>query len=234
VHVLLGVPTDADPRDDYVMDKGAYVLSYNRRRHQANWVAWRVTEEDLGVVSRSESFRPDEELPFGFYKVQPSDYRRSGYDRGHLCPSSHRTRDQHANSLTFLMSNMQPQLHTLNAGAWKSLETYERNLAAKDGKDVYIVAGALFEANARTIGANIAIPSAAYRVTLVLPRGAALNDVSLSTPVFAVQMPNDVSVQSRKWHELTFSVDEVERNTGYDFLSALPDDLEAQLESKQP
>ena len=63
-------------------------------------------------------------------RVFPVDYTRSGYDRGHLCPSSHRTRDSETNAATFLMTNMHPQVHALTAGPWKSAETYERNLAA--------------------------------------------------------------------------------------------------------
>ena len=31
-HVRFGVPVDGDSSDDYLMDKGAYVLSYNRAR----------------------------------------------------------------------------------------------------------------------------------------------------------------------------------------------------------
>jgi endonuclease G len=132
------------------------------------------------------------------------------------------------------MSNMQPQLHALNAGAWKSLETYERDLAAKDGQDVYVVAGPLFEANAKTIHVQVAVPSAAYRITVALPHGAALSDVSLSTPLYAVEVPNDPSASSRKWRDLRLSVDQVEQDTGYDFLPALPDGLEAQMESRLP
>src|SRR4051794_35520367 len=78
-HVRFGVPVDADPRDDYLMDRGAYVASYNRNRNEANWVAWRLTRDDLGTVERSDDFRADERLPAELRRVVPSDYRASGY-----------------------------------------------------------------------------------------------------------------------------------------------------------
>jgi len=228
---MLGVPSDADPSDDLLMDKGVFVVSYNRKRNQANWVAWRLTADDLGDVGRSESFRPDPELPADFYRVQANDYRGSGYDRGHLCPSSHRTRDRSSNLTTFLMTNMQPQVHALNAGPWKSLEAYERDLAAEQGKDVYIVAGALFTATPEAIGHNVAVPRATFRVTVVLPHGAALADVTGFARLYAVVMSNDGSVKGRKWPEFGTVVDDVERDSGYDFLGSLPNPLEEQLEA---
>jgi endonuclease G len=231
-NVMLGVPTDADPSDDFVMDKREFVVSYNRRRNQANWVAWRVTADDLGLEGRSEAFRADQELPSDFSRVGPNEYKGSAYDRGHLCPSSHRTKDHQANALTFLMTNMQPQVHTLNAGPWKSLETYERDLAAEQGKDVYVVAGALFAASPATIGNGVTVPRATFRVTVVLPHGAGLHDVTASTPVYAIEMPNDNSVRGRKWPEFRTAVDNLERDSGYDFLAALPDDIEAQVEAR--
>ena len=44
VHVALGVPTDADASDDYLMDERAFVLSYNPKRRVPNWVAWELSD----------------------------------------------------------------------------------------------------------------------------------------------------------------------------------------------
>ena len=233
-HVLLGIPTDADPKDDYLMDKGAYVVSYSRGRNLANWVAWRLTADDLGPEERANNFRADDDLPPDFYRVRPTDYEGSGFDRGHLCPSSHRTKDASANSLTFLMSNMQPQIHSLNAGPWKSLETHERELASKLGKHVYIVAGGLFADNPLTIASKVPVPKANFRVTVVLEPEMAARDVTAQTPVYAIEMPNDGSVRGRKWTEFQVEVDDVELRTGYDFLTELPDAVEASVEARAP
>ena len=234
-HLLFGLPVDADPSDDYLMDKGAYVLSYNRERRAANWVAWRLSAADLGSADRSDDFRADEQIPSELHRIMPSDYTRSGYDRGHLCPSADRTKDKASNSVTFLMSNMLPQAHALNAGPWKGIETYERELVTKDGKDVYVVAGGLFaRTTGKTIGPGVAVPIAIYRVTIVVPAGSGPNDVSEVTPVLAVEMPNDASAKGHKWTEYRLSVDQVEGDTGYDFLSTLPDQVEQKIEAVAP
>jgi len=228
------MPSDADPSDDFIMNKGAYVLSYNRTRGLANWVAWRLTADDLGTEERADDFRADDQLPPDFYRVLPRDYTKSGYDRGHMCPSSHRTKDAASNSLTFLMTNMQPQAHSLNAGPWKSLETYERDLARTQGKDVYVVAGGLFIASPTTIGHGVAVPRSNYRITVVVEHGSGPADVTAATPAYAVEMPNDETAKGHKWSEFRVSVDQVERDTGYDFLSALPDVIEDEVESRGP
>src|SRR5689334_2868229 len=43
-----GNPSDADAgsRDNYLLVKSSFVVSYNDRRGTANWVAWRTTAAD--------------------------------------------------------------------------------------------------------------------------------------------------------------------------------------------
>jgi endonuclease G len=57
-------------------------------------------------------------------------YKGSGFDRGHMSPAA----DNLCNGLlvmneSFYFSNMSPQYHSLNAGDWKSLETFTRESA---------------------------------------------------------------------------------------------------------
>jgi endonuclease G len=53
----------------------------------------------------------------------------------------------------------------------------------------------------------------------------------VATPLYAEEMPNDESVRGKPWTTFAVSVDEIERDTGYDFLAALPDNVEAPLEA---
>ena len=87
-NAALGVPLDADPSDDYLIDRTYWVASYSPKRLEPNWVSWRLVASDLGSVKRGNSFRADTALPDGFKKVQKNDYAGSGYDRGHMCPSA--------------------------------------------------------------------------------------------------------------------------------------------------
>ena len=109
INLKFGNPSGASQNDlnNYLIEKPQYVLSYNCQIGTANWVSWEVDPYWLGDVERSDDFRPDPDVPC--YAVRPTDYRGSGYDRGHLDPSGDRTATETDNSATFFMSNMIPQ-----------------------------------------------------------------------------------------------------------------------------
>ena len=111
IHLKYGNPSKANSKDinNYLLVKPQYALSYNCKTGIPNWVSWQLDRSWLGSVDRSNDFRPDSNLPNGCYVVRPSDYRGSGYDRGHMTPSGDRTKTQSDNSETFLMTNMIPQ-----------------------------------------------------------------------------------------------------------------------------
>lgn len=99
-----------------------YTLSFNSRHKQANWVYYILGSEGKErVAERTDRFREDKKVPSG--SAKPSDYTKSGYDRGHLCPAADMTHSAEAMEETFLMSNISPQLRFLTGEygkAWKS------------------------------------------------------------------------------------------------------------------
>jgi endonuclease G len=231
IHVALGIPKDGDDSDDYLMDKGEYVLSYNPRLEVPNWVAWRLVREDLGPAPRSVGFRADETLPRELYAVKDVDYKGSGYDRGHMCPSADRTSHAAANAATFVFTNVHPQLHELNAGPWEDLEKHERELA-KSGLEVYIVAGGIFGPEPHRIGHGIAVPDASFKIIVALERGHHAADVRGDTPTIAVVMPNQKSVANHAWTDFVKTIRFVEMATRYDFDSRVPRDVQEVIETK--
>ena len=232
-HIALGIPTDADPSDDVLLDKEAYVVSYNPKRRDPNWVAWQLDASYLGHVLRKDNFRTDRLLPAGYYRVTPGDYLRSGYDRAHLCPSADRSSAPEQNALTFLMTNMHPQLHELNAGPWEQLEQYERTLARRPGAELYIAAGGIFDDHPHTIGNGVAVPLASYKVIVVLHTGQSFADVTQGTNVIATVMPNVGGVGQHEWTDFVVSVDDVETTTGYDFLNRVAPEVQAVIEARK-
>ena len=111
IHLTLGNPSDANTSDpnNYLIEKPEFALSYNCSTGTANWVSWQLNNSWLGNTERQEDFRPEPALPSGCYQVRPTDYRGSGFDRGHMTPSGDRTKSEPVNSATFVMSNMVPQ-----------------------------------------------------------------------------------------------------------------------------
>jgi endonuclease G len=234
VQVALGVPSDADPSDDTVVDEGDFVVSYNPRRHAPNWVAWKLEASDLGHAHRKNAFHADERLPSGVYRATPHDFAHSGYDRGHLCPFGDRNATPESGAQTFSMTNMAPQLHELNAGPWKALEAYERDRASDPGFTLYLVAGGVYDENPPVIGHGIAVPRATFKIVVLLHSGQRAREVTELTPTLAVEMPNEHGVGGRDWTDFVTSIDRVEEDTGYDFLSDVPADVQTVIEARAP
>ena len=131
-------------RDHYLIQRKQFAESYNDTLHFPNWVSWHLSRSDIGSAERGK-FQPDTGLPPTFTMVTPADYTRSGYDRGHNCPSKDRSGTRADNDAVFLMSNMTPQAHGMNAGPWEQLESYSRDLTGQ-WNELFIVCGHGFSA----------------------------------------------------------------------------------------
>ena len=198
-----------------------YTVSYNPDWLVPNWVAYELTNaETRGEQERKNQFKPDP-LVNGD-PVVTGEYANSGYDRGHMAPAADMKWSEQAMRESFYMTNMCPQLHSLNAGDWKDLEELARDWAQLYG-NIYIACGPIVEPDYTTIGKNhmIAVPSAFYKVFLRQTRQGWTS--------IGFIMPNQAG--NRPLMTYMLSVDEVEAQTGIDFFYNLPDNLESQVES---
>ena len=193
-------PAKADPkqREDYLIERPQYVLSYNDRTRTPNWVCWHLTKRDVGRADRGP-FEPDPLLPRGFTKVTSGEYSRSDVDRGHTCPSKDRSDKEENNDPTFYLTNIVPQAPNCNQRGWERLESYCRDLAAKEDKELYICCGPAGKGGAgkdgprETVGRKkITVPAKVWKVVLVLPHKDA--EPRRNSRVIAVIMPNDQTV----------------------------------------
>jgi endonuclease G len=235
-HLVMGNPSSAvnsvTYSNNYLMEKQQYVVSYNRDRGIPNWVAWHLDNTWLGEVPRKDTFRPDSTLPEDWYHVKKSSYNRSGYARGHHCPSADRTNTVEDNSATFLMTNMMPQAANNNSGPWEKLEKYCRTLVSK-GKELYIYAGG-YGSQGTIDDGHVTIPSHTWKVIMVLESGDNdLNRVTTTTRLIGVDMPNNNDQISRTddWKSYRICVDSIEARSGFDFFSNVPVSVQAIIES---
>ncbi|MGB3297428.1 MAG: DNA/RNA non-specific endonuclease [Phormidesmis sp.] len=227
-HLSFGNPSNAaqDNLNNFLIEREPYVLSYSKARNVLNWASWRVDRRWLGSVDRQDDFRPDGGLPKGFYQVTPTDYRRSGYDRGHMVPSGDRTLTPRDNSLTFLMSNIFPQASDNNRGPWRELEQYGRDLVQQEGKALYVIAGIYGDKG--KVG-KVTTPGRVWKVIVVL--NDVEDDITRQTEVIAVDMPNSDRIEA-DWQTYRTTVDRIEIATGYDLLSKVPKNVQAAVESR--
>jgi endonuclease G len=72
-------------------------------------------------MGRTNDFREDYKVTTGSASL--SDFKGSGYDRGHLAPAGDMKWSSTAMSESFYMSNMSPQKPGFNRGIWKKLES---------------------------------------------------------------------------------------------------------------
>jgi DNA/RNA endonuclease G (NUC1) len=134
--------------EDLLRVRSGFVASYDARTRNPRWVLERITAESCdGVGTRKKSrFAEDDEVD-GAHAAKLSDYRGSGYDRGHLAAAAGHKNTQRAMDDTFSLINVSPQVGDgFNRDYWARLEHFTRLLATKTkaGGDVLVATGPLF------------------------------------------------------------------------------------------
>jgi len=207
-----------------VLANEGYVVGYSEALGNPLWAAYRVGDvETLDAPKRPENFRADGRT---VARVEPGDYSRSGYDRGHLAPNyAIATRyGKVAQEETFLMSNITPQKHALNAGPWRRLEEkIATSYTARFG-EVWVMAGPVFGEKPVRLARKVAVPEAFFMIVVDESEGR----VRAQAFVF----PQDAE-EGAVLEKFVVTIDEIEARTELDFLSVLPDEAEAALEAKR-
>lgn len=217
------LPVTPKHLSEKLLYRKGYTTSYNRDLKIPNWVAWELTPDKLiERESRTDKFLPDPDLPAA-EAVTTDDYKGAGLDRGHMCPAGDNRWHWKAMQESFYMTNICPQHHNLNRGDWKELEEACRRWAQEKGK-IYIVCGpVLYNKKHRTIGRQhkITVPEAFFKVILCTE----------SNPPQAIGFIYKNASGNHPLDSYVNSVDEVERITGIDFFSGLPDEVESRVEA---
>ena len=221
-HLLLGNPSEARKpdaeelfRNNYLLEKPQYALSYNADAKIPNWVSWQLNKSWLGNEPRPDAsaFKPDEALPTDWDRVEYEDYTNSGYHRGHMTASSDRNRNAKDILSTYLMTNILPQHSENNSdsfrSAWYKFEKYLQNdLVKSQNKELYVIAGGwslvdppdvpspydldvLIPNPLKYPDISILVPAATWKVVLILEQGQSIADITASTPIIALVTPND-------------------------------------------
>lgn len=196
-----------------------FTLSYNEKYEQAEWVAYEMKRNYV----KSSNFQRPYFIEDPKVKTRSADwrnYKKSGYDKGHLCPAGDMEFEINAYNDTFFTSNISPQLHDFNNGVWNRLEQKVRYWATKyDG--VYVVTAGVLNSNLKTIGKEkVAVPNYFYKILLGKSNG--------TYKMIAFLMPNAKS--DKPLYDFVVSVDSIEKMTRIDFFPKLDDKTENTLE----
>jgi DNA/RNA endonuclease G (NUC1) len=128
-----------------VIAREGYVLAHSSVSKIPYWVCEHSTVAEItGPADRDNSkFKPDPELA-GLPRAELSDYKGSGFDRGHMAPAGDFKNSQPLMDQSFYLSNMVPQHGlTFNRGIWAELEGRTRDWVKKRG-ECWIISGPMF------------------------------------------------------------------------------------------
>ena len=216
--------------DNYGDTQLNFSLEYNYASRHSRWVAFtfydKTAESNTG---RSNAWSYDPQLIE--WTNNDTDYRGSGYDRGHIMASADRLYSRTANEQTFYYSNITPQVNSFNAGIWLELENTLRNYWGRSNSfrdTLYVVKGGTIRDDqvTGTIGeSKIVVPK--YNYMAVLSKKA---DTYKS---IAFWFENKKYNEPYKLNEHAVSVEELEELTGIDFFHNLPDEIESVVEKQK-
>jgi DNA/RNA endonuclease G (NUC1) len=234
----LGDPSNAtsnpNNHEHYLIQRSVFAMDYDDRNGEPNWVSWDLTAEDIGPTKRTPTFHADAELPTNFHHITSADYIRSGFDRGHMCPSADRTDNSTDNELVFAMSNIIPQTKDNNEGVWEHLESYCRE-QAQSGNELLIICGpASFSGQHINQDGPVLVPSHTWKIVVEVPNGSGsvLSRITTATRVIAVDIPNIAGVRNDPWTKYLVSVNQLEALTGLKFFTTLSPEIEKILKAK--
>jgi endonuclease G, mitochondrial len=143
-----------------------YCFVYEDEHKQSKWLAYKLgSDMTTGDESRSSRFFIDTLVVSG--TATDTDYKGSGFDRGHLVPAGDMAFCEIAMKESFYYSNISPQLPAFNRGIWKKLEANVRDYS-QNLHEIYVVTGPVLSDGLTTIGDNkVSIPEYFYKVVMV-------------------------------------------------------------------
>lgn len=198
-----------------------FTLSYNEEHEQPDWVAYELTKNEAAMSrDRCDCFAKDNTVTTG--SATESDYRSTGFDKGHLCPAADNNMSEQANRESFFMSNMSPQLPSFNRGIWADLESWVRDQAELHST-IYVVTGPVFVNILGTVGSNeVSIPGYFYKTLLRFD--------GINAKTIGFLLPHVGATGSIE--DYVVPVNTLETLTGLDFYPELSTSVENRAESQ--
>ena len=156
------IPSTAQVGRDLCFDD--FAIYYSPSDKKPIYTIERLNSEQLQAPHprRTNQFYEEARLP-AHERALLSDYRGSGYDRGHNVPAGDMTTER-GMAQSFSLANMMPQARQNNQGIWaKRVEEATRMYIKRAQGDVYVFTGSM--GHAGTIGkGKVTIPSHLYKL----------------------------------------------------------------------
>ena len=213
-----------DRRGLHHLTNQGYSVGYDESLPGPRWSSYRVFPYKDVHLERPAAFKTDARTTA---RVATSEYVRSGYDRGHLAPNYAISvcYGEEAQKETFLLSNIVPQLHPLNAGLWKDLEQRVVHRYVERYGTVWIQVGPVYAEPATKKVGRLPVPDAFWMVISEYERE------QQGIRAIAYLVPHEEKWRDRELTRYVVSIRKVEALTGLDFFPKLPPATQDRLES---
>lgn len=206
-----------------------FLISYDQRLRIPNWVLERLTAHGLAADKTSRKgvdFFEDKSF-HAYFRSSNADYKKSGYDRGHLAAAGNYRNSQEEVKATYVLSNIAPQVgRGFNRDKWNELEKYARARVRQYG-EAWIVTGPVFLPTREdgkmfirheVIGKNnVAVPTHFFKVILYQSQPSG-GDFHLE----CFLMPNAEIASSQSVKDFRIDPSVVERAAGILLFNAIP------------
>ena len=143
----------------------SFTSLYDLQLQMPRQVEWTLRAADISNSKREPSWTFYNDLHVAGATARHSDFTRSGYDRGHLCPAADRSTSTASMRSTFSLANVCPQVPALNRGAWKVTEDSCRHMAQLYDSIRVIVVPVILQDDTTRIGVHrLSVPHAFIKV----------------------------------------------------------------------
>lgn len=219
---------------DSLICHSAACLVFSHEHKLAKWVVHILSSDIIeGRVSRTNDFRSDPLIPNTanesdyFIKTLLDDgkykYEGFGYDRGHLAPSADFRWSSKALSESYYYSNITPQTAEFNREKWAEIEDFLRSYVYDHpNSSLYIITAPVLSENMPVIAKSpnkIPIPYLHYKIAV---------DLDKKTGIAFLLPQENLSYPIESY---IVSIDSIEKITGIDYFSSLPEEDEILIES---
>jgi endonuclease G, mitochondrial len=143
-----------------------FAVLYSKVSKTPLMVVERLTRQQMVEAQgqeRTDKFFPDPRVPRSA-RAELDDFRKSGFDRGHLAPAGNQP-GPGAMAQSFALTNMVPQNPVHNQKVWSKIESDVRKYVKRASGHVFVFTGPLFREGVTTVGRNeIWVPTHLFKL----------------------------------------------------------------------
>ena len=226
-----------------------FCMEYDQLKKSTRWTAfrWDIDNTYDSNCGRTANFTSDTDVP-SQYRVGSGTFK--GYQRGHMLASEDRQCSTSANSQTFLMTNIHPQLGRFNgyddngSYVWVNAESFVRKLyqgwtRANNATDtIYVVKGGTIDKSTQIMGytsnsstSNIIVPKYFYMALLYKTGKSQTQGGYKAIALWIPHNEGNTTAGKKIAQKYAISIDKLEEYTDIDFFCNLPDHLEKVVEA---